>query len=439
MTDERDFDRLARAWLELSPDRAPERSVAAVLQAVETTPQVRRRFRWLPGRDNQMTRIMPMAAVVAVIAVAAGGLFLVTRPGGSGAGATPMPSTVAPSPALSAGRVPEDLLGRWMSRGQSMPGVAADELGLSLYFGDASAALSPSNQWGSPLIDSLASGTPEGDLQLSGSANCPDGAIGDYSWSLSESGRRLSIAARSDPCAGRLEAIPGEWDLMGCKNTDEPCLGDLDPGTFASQFIGPRVGALDTWAPSYGELTYSVPAGWASGSDWPSEFTLTPSADYALWTKDGPPAETFHGIYLMAQPVPAAQTVDCTNAEEPGGIGTVDGLMDWVTTRPGLEFGESGTMDLGPHTGRWVDIRVDPELPFQCPDPNDHAKVALINRAGTNNDVGWWLLPNEQLRLIFVDIGQGDVVAIAIDSTDPDRFQELIAQAIPIVESFRFK
>ncbi len=35
MTDDHDFDRLARAWLELSPDRAPERSVAAVLHAID--------------------------------------------------------------------------------------------------------------------------------------------------------------------------------------------------------------------------------------------------------------------------------------------------------------------------------------------------------------------------------------------------------------------
>ena len=44
MTTERDFDRLARAWLELAPDEAPDRVIAAVLQAAETTPQMRRRL-----------------------------------------------------------------------------------------------------------------------------------------------------------------------------------------------------------------------------------------------------------------------------------------------------------------------------------------------------------------------------------------------------------
>ena len=45
MTIERDFDRIARAWLDLGPNEAPDRSVAAVLQAIETTPQVRRPIR----------------------------------------------------------------------------------------------------------------------------------------------------------------------------------------------------------------------------------------------------------------------------------------------------------------------------------------------------------------------------------------------------------
>ena len=53
MTDERDFDRLARAWLELGPDEAPDRVIAAVLQAVEATPQVRRPLRWPSWRFSR--------------------------------------------------------------------------------------------------------------------------------------------------------------------------------------------------------------------------------------------------------------------------------------------------------------------------------------------------------------------------------------------------
>ena len=56
MTSERDFDRLARAWLELGPDEAPDRVIATVLQAADTMPQVRRRVAWPIWRSFTMNR-----------------------------------------------------------------------------------------------------------------------------------------------------------------------------------------------------------------------------------------------------------------------------------------------------------------------------------------------------------------------------------------------
>ena len=85
MTTERDFDRLARAWLELGPDEAPDRVVAAVLQAAETTPQVRRRIGWSLWRSFHMTRLPIVATAVAALVVVIGGGMLLTRgqrPGG---------------------------------------------------------------------------------------------------------------------------------------------------------------------------------------------------------------------------------------------------------------------------------------------------------------------------------------------------------------------
>src|SRR5262249_46273821 len=67
MTNERDFDRLARAWLELGPDETPDRVVAAVLQATETTPQVRPGFRWPMRRSFTMTRFPILVAIAATL------------------------------------------------------------------------------------------------------------------------------------------------------------------------------------------------------------------------------------------------------------------------------------------------------------------------------------------------------------------------------------
>ena len=80
MTSERDFDRLARAWLDLGPNEAPDRVIATVLQAAETTPQVRRPIRWPFRKDFQMTRLPILATVMATLVVVIGGLQLIKRP-----------------------------------------------------------------------------------------------------------------------------------------------------------------------------------------------------------------------------------------------------------------------------------------------------------------------------------------------------------------------
>lgn len=108
MTEERDFDRLARAWLELGPDEAPDRVVAAVLRAAETTPQVRRPFGSSIWRSFAINRVAQAFGAVAVlgILVIGGALFLNQRNqptiGGPAMSASPTPRPsleVSPSPA----------------------------------------------------------------------------------------------------------------------------------------------------------------------------------------------------------------------------------------------------------------------------------------------------------------------------------------------------
>ena len=97
MTDERDFDRLARAWLELGPDEAPDRVVAAVLQAAETTPQVRRPLRWPIWRSFKMNRISQAAGLAAVLVVVIGGGVLLSQRGQPATGGPVASPSVAPS------------------------------------------------------------------------------------------------------------------------------------------------------------------------------------------------------------------------------------------------------------------------------------------------------------------------------------------------------
>lgn len=101
MTHERDFDRLARAWLELGPDEAPDRVVAAVLHAAEVTPQVRRPLRWPIWRSFKMNRVSQAAGAAAVLVVVIGGGLLLSQRNQPAIGGPVTSSSVAPGSSVA--------------------------------------------------------------------------------------------------------------------------------------------------------------------------------------------------------------------------------------------------------------------------------------------------------------------------------------------------
>ena len=96
MSDDRNFERTARAWLELGPSDAPDHTVEAALLAIETTPQERT---WLlPWRHIVRTPLAIAATGVALVLVAIVGIAVLGSPksGVGGTTASPTPSA-APS------------------------------------------------------------------------------------------------------------------------------------------------------------------------------------------------------------------------------------------------------------------------------------------------------------------------------------------------------
>jgi hypothetical protein len=64
----------------------------------------------------------------------------------------------------------------------------------------------------------------------------------------------------------------------------------------------------------------------------------------------------------------------------------------------------------------------------------------VIRGVGSQGGWDWRMSAVEKWRLILLDLGGNDVVAIVLDdSSSPSRFDELVSEAMPIVESFRFK
>ena len=428
MTTERDFDRIARAWLELMPDEAPARAIDAVLLAVETTPQVRSPWRWLPWRPTPMNRIPLAIGAAAVIAVA--GAALILRSGaqtGPGSSPSPIPtSSPSGSPVTAGGTLPIELRRIWMGghRGLVVPG-AGSLLNFNLpgfYFAQSAGS-------SAQLLQSAASPVGDGTFRLESTAAadaCQKGDVGTYGWSLNSSGRILTVTEERDECPTRAGAIAGTWWLMDCPLSDDYCLGALEPGTYKSQFITPRLDPGATWSPVFGGVTYTVPDGWANAADWPDSLDLVPVSE--LPPVD--PGDRSRSIVLNTQPSAMSQDKPCSDTVQLGVTRTVDALVTWLGTVTGLVTTAPTAITIDGHPGKWLDIRIDPAWTKKCADGT--GPIVTYMMPGTA------VMGTERERLILVDLGDGDVLQILVYAKGQAAFDAFVPQAMPVIESFKF-
>jgi hypothetical protein len=452
MTDERDFDRISRAWLDLMPDEAPDRMIAAVLQAVETMPQARQPLRSALRRFPPMPRLY-LAAAMAAALVIVGSVLLFGRWGGPSVATSPAispssdsavqsSSPASPIPVRVWGPTPSDLHGRWIGGHRPVPQIA-DGAGMTIVLTGATFAMTQSNDSSTDLLGSAAAATSDGFLRLeatSGGTTCHDGDIGTYSWLLSPDAKTLTIAKESDVCQVRGEAVPGTWWLVGCKDPGTFCLGDVAPGTYSSQYVAPRLAIGAPWLPVFGALTYTVPAGWANSSDWPSTFSLTPSSAYASsctdanCTADAPNWDAGQ-IFVFVHPSPLSERDRCmgdVNSTADQSIGTMLGSIRQI---PGLNSSTVQALTIDGRPGQWIDLRPGSSW-VGCPGRASY--VAFKTSVGSGFG-GLGVAAGERQRLILVDIGNGDVLGILVHARDQARFDDLVAQAMPIIDSFKFK
>jgi len=393
-----------------------------------------------------MTRLTPLAAVVAVAVIAVGGLFLINRPS-SGVIGTPSPSpsqAATPSDAhaspAAGALIPEALRYRWI--GEPRPvGIRAANTRTGLNLSKDSYHLSATDL-PSGLLGSLASVTGAGQITLvtppGGDGTCATGATGVYAYSLSSGGTTLSMRKSAETCAARADAVVGDWHRVACKNTFDACWGDLEAGTFPTQYIDPRLDPGVTWAPAFGAMTFTVPAGWANSFDGTAEIALTPSSDYALEGATGGAKNVYHGIFVRAQPAAATSNATCANQEKAGVARTVDGLMDWIRSQPAVVASAPQPIVIDGHPGKWVDITLAPDWTMTCPDVGKPTAGFLTQAKGGAGGWGWGIDRGERERVILVDLGNNDVTMIAIDSSYPDRFDQLVTDAMPIIQTFHF-
>ena len=226
------------------------------------------------------------------------------------------PSEASPSASPAAATVPEELRYQWLGEVVDAAGLPSGRDRAILTIGASTFELA------SDPVPLLASDVPSAEgnalrlvshrirrtaASLATSAStpgpCPPRAR------CSSSPRRVTTALRVAP---RSRAT---WQRSACRNPDNNCLGDLEAGTYKSQFIGPRLDDGEPWTANFGAFSYTVPDGWSNTADFPDDYVLMRSADYAVATdpKDG----TKDLIEIVARPGIGLQNEQCEPLVKP--------------------------------------------------------------------------------------------------------------------------
>ncbi len=453
MTAEQPLDRTTRAWLDLMPDEAPDRVIDAVLLAVESAPRVRRPWLAGPTRSNQMNRFVLIAAAAIVGVALLGGAALIAG-GNTGPAPTQAPPSAAivspaPSSPASPGAVtPAGLKYTWVGAPRDIPGRGMTTR-ISLQFSSTGACInSTSASPGCVIASSRLDEATRNTLQFStpSAGDCAAGDNGTYPYTLSPGGKVLTIATGTDACAVRAAAYPGTWYRALCTEPANGCLGDLEADTYPSQFIAPKLDASAQWDAPWGALSYTVPAGWSNSVDFPMELILLPSTTYATFTAQGGPANVYHQLQVLADPVAVKQDAACSFGPDPTVPRTADAIATWLAGLPTVTATNAISTTINGKHARQLDLAVNAATARTCPG-DTFAGVPMFApaRTDTGNVPQFGIGVGELVQLTLVDIGGGHVAGIVIDDgsadhiANPTRFQQLVDAATPIVESLHFQ
>src|SRR4029453_2570476 len=186
------------------------------------------------------------------------------------------------------------------------------------------------------------------------------------------------------------------------------------------------------------QLSYTVPEGWAVVDDSPTAFVLD--------RVGGVPGEpsTPLSLFVFVDPRMAADSgkgAICGELVEAPGVGHGrDDLVDAIIARDGVASGPPATLTIGGFAGRMLDLGLASGWADGCVGPGGPlAGMSLLYPAGSPRGPVVGVNSDHQVRIILVSLPDGETVAIAIGcATGPVPFDEQVALAMPIVESFEF-
>lgn len=385
----------------------------------------------------------PWAWLAVAATVALLGLLAVAALGGGGRtllselfGPSPRPTPEASD--VSGDAVPSVLQGRWMGSPRTIGALSASAGTYLAINGQRLCVSGRDYSQACTVLLSDAAATASGELQLtarSGGLRCEPGAVGTYRWHTSPGGGALTIEAAADACAARSAGVAGVWYRSACSYAGNDCLGLLEAGTYPSQFLHPK-GPSGALASDFGAIEYTVPDGWANSGDWPVLLSLTPAADYAHEGPQGAAAGTYHELDVFAHPLLGGRDKMCHLIVDPGLPNpTIEAFAASLRGRADLVVLDRGSVVVDGHPGLAMDITRAADARSDCAVPGDPETDYLVMRDDPGGGFTPRLYDGEIHRLILVDLDDGELLAILIDSSDPARFDDLVAASMPIVSS----
>lgn len=192
-----------------------------------------------------------------------------------------------------------------------------------------------------------------------------------------------------------------------CPNPDGGvCLGQVDGGTYTTESFSPAI-------------TYTIPDGWSNLEDLPGNFLLEKPGD-----------TRYLGIY---QNVRAPAECEEEWVESVGG--SVDDLVAWYTTHPGLVTSEPEQVTVGGLNGVFLDISLDPSWDVTCSYSEGQPIVPFIIGNGTSQ-VHHVILPGFEERLYLLEWEGGNVaIEVGTEGTDLSGY---LSEVLPIIENLAF-
>jgi hypothetical protein len=426
MNRQRDIDRVLDAWFVDGSSRMPDRLFDAVLDEVGRMPQ--RRRPWSNRKVRPMSLQVRLAAAAAVIVLIGGaGLAVLNgRPAHPNVGVTPPPS-VAPSPRPSDAALPVELEHYFLAPKRNLVGAPLNNQDRAIV-----SFIDGTFEFNEGLLRSTASATAAGEIRLvatSDSDGCNTGAEGIWTWTLSPGGTRLALTG-SEECLSRAAVLEGDdWIRAACPNPDNLCLGDLEAGTYTSQFIDPYVPLGRQWRARFGALTYTVPEGWANTSDYPTNYYLQ---------QQGATDES--GIFVYSEIAIIEGDEGCTELPKPGVGRDATAMATYLAGLEGIVASDPAATTIGGLSGFTMLLEMDPAWTRSCPFIAEGTPILPLftDPDAEEGGMSHALQPDSQMRVYILDLESERSLVIVIEGHGEDSWQALIDEATSIVESMQF-